>query len=395
MNRAETKSNRAGRRHSYTKVLDNRKHPIRGLWRRNGQFYARIVIENAEGQKSTPYVPLKSITTAEAQDEFRRLLVERKENRLRPIGQSPTLASYIKTFLGQRQVSGIRPSSFEKDEGNLARWETKLGHLRLDQLRPSHVTGFITEIRKGGRSPRTANLYLITIRLLLKAARRDGHIKTLPTEGITPQKTTTKKRALVTPAELERLFLAAISASKNGQQLADYLRLMACAGSRRNETLQLRWADVDFEQCLLAIGAEGGSKNREPRHVDFNPTLEAHLRDMYPRRAPDSQWLFPSPQRGDKDTPAKSFTESLKLARAAAGMERFGFHDCRHHFISYCVMSGIDYMTIARWVGHKDGGILIGKVYGHLSNEHARTQASRLRFGPSLAAPDFTSLAAN
>ena len=48
-------------------------------------------------------------------------------------------------------------------------------------------------------------------------------------------------------------------------------------------------------------------------------------------------------------------------------------------------MSGIDFMTIARWVGHKDGGILIGKVYGHLSNEHAQLQAARMNFGPSIA----------
>jgi hypothetical protein len=51
-----------------------------------------------------------------------------------------------------------------------------------------------------------------------------------------------------------------------------------------------------------------------------------------------------------------------------------------------CVMSGIDYMTIARWVGHQDGGVLIGKVYGHLSNEHAQAQAARLSFGPAVVA---------
>jgi hypothetical protein len=47
-----------------------------------------------------------------------------------------------------------------------------------------------------------------------------------------------------------------------------------------------------------------------------------------------------------------------------------------------CVMSGIDFMTIAKWVGHQDGGVLIGKVYGHLSNEHAQRQAQRVNFGP-------------
>jgi integrase len=101
---------------------------------------------------------------------------------------------------------------------------------------------------------------------------------------------------------------------------------------------------------------------------------------MKTRRAPDSQWLFPSPQRGDKDIHAMSFRESLELARTHAKLRQVGFHDLRHHFISYCVMSGIDYMTIAKWVGHKDGGILIGKVYGHLAENHTKEQAQRVSF---------------
>jgi len=45
-------------------------------------------------------------------------------------------------------------------------------------------------------------------------------------------------------------------------------------------------------------------------------------------------------------------------------------------------MSGIDFTTIARWVPHNDGGILIDKVYGPLCNEHAQLQATRMNFGP-------------
>jgi hypothetical protein len=57
---------------------------------------------------------------------------------------------------------------------------------------------------------------------------------------------------------------------------------------------------------------------------------------------------FFSPQRGDRDQRALTFRESLRLARKTAGLDQFGFHDCRHHFISFAVMSGIDFMTIAR-----------------------------------------------
>jgi integrase len=63
-------------------------------------------------------------------------------------------------------------------------------------------------------------------------------------------------------------------------------------------------------------------------------------------------------------------------------MPGFNFHDLRHHFISMAVMSGLDYMTIAAWVGHKDGGVLIGKVYVHLADTHKKAMADKLSFGP-------------
>ena len=53
-------------------------------------------------------------------------------------------------------------------------------------------------------------------------------------------------------------------------------------------------------------------------------------------------------------------------------------------------MSGIDFMTIAAWVGHKDGGVLIGKVYGHLANEHRKAMAGRLNFEPVVLKPNKT-----
>ena len=35
-------------------------------------------------------------------------------------------------------------------------------------------------------------------------------------------------------------------------------------------------------------------------------------------------------------------------------------------------------MTIATWLGHQDGGILVGKTYGHLNDEHQREAARKL-----------------
>ena len=53
--------------------------------------------------------------------------------------------------------------------------------------------------------------------------------------------------------------------------------------------------------------------------MDFNPQLERLLLEMHARRAPDSAWLFPSAQRGQRDIPAKTLRESFKIVRVAAG----------------------------------------------------------------------------
>ena len=64
--------------------------------------------------------------------------------------------------------------------------------------------------------------------------------------------------------------------------------------------------------------------------------------------------------------------------RLATKLPEVAYHHMRDLFISKCVMAGVNYMTIASWVGHKDGGVLIGKVYGHLSQDHKADTAKNL-----------------
>ena len=52
----------------------------------------------------------------------------------------------------------------------------------------------------------------------------------------------------------------------------------------------------------------------------------------------------------------------------------------RHHFASMCVMSGMPFRQIADWLGHQDGGVLVGKVYGHLDPEFGQRAARKVVF---------------
>jgi integrase len=187
-----------------------------------------------------------------------------------------------------------------------------LGGIRIDKIRTAHIANMITKRLTAGVAKRTAKLDIIVLRNVLKQARDvDELIKDLPIPpGLNRKlKSIAPTRVLFTPEELERLCKAALAkrddgkpVTKNGVQFCDYVRVMAYSGARRNEAFALRWTDVDFENEQLNIerqsslnGKDDTTKNAEPRTVDFTPALKKQLQEMDSRRAPDSQWLFPSP----------------------------------------------------------------------------------------------------
>ena len=63
-------------------------------------------------------------------------------------------------------------------------------------------------------------------------------------------------------------------------------------------------------------------------------------------------------------------------------MARITHHDLRHFFATVSIESGVDIPTVSRWLGHKDGGALAMRTYGHLRREHSVSQAQKVSFAP-------------
>ena len=383
------------------KVRDGRKQAIRGLWVRGSRFYARLKVEDPEtGQKSVKRIPLEGVSTvAQAQAAMRTLMTQRDASTLPVTKLTPKFSEYSDKYIQHLRSTpdSKRQSTIYKESLSLNLWKAHFGDIRLNQITKARIKDFMAKRQGSGVSGRTVNLDIVALRNLLNHSIDDGWLRHLPTDNLRPLKWTAKRRSLVGLGDIEKVASAGFGALflqsrlaepgergkplQNAQQLQDYVKLMAFCGGRRSETLRITWTDVDWNQRQLTIGGDGQAKNRQIRVVDFNPALESHLKDMYVRRATDSRYLFPSSQRGDRDVPAKTLYQSLKLAREAAGI-RLNFHDLRHFFASLVVMANVDFMTTAKWLGHQDGGVLIGKVYGHLADAHRKQMADKVVFSP-------------
>ena len=113
-------------------------------------------------------------------------------------------------------------------------------------------------------------------------------------------------------------------------------------------------------------GGEGGTKGGEPRRVPINKRLAAILDRMrYPGAA-------------GRIFPIQSPTKAFRAACDRCGVHKMRMHDLRHLFATTAIESGVDIPTVSRWLGHKDGGVLAMRTYGHLRDDHSLESAKKL-----------------
>jgi hypothetical protein len=87
-----------------------------------------------------------------------------------------------------------------------------------------------------------------------------------------------------------------------------------------------------------------------------------------------------NPQPTDRIITFNSARKCLQTACKKLGLPQFTHHDFRHFFATTCIESGVDIPTVSRWLGHKDGGALAMKRYGHLRQEHSFAMIKKVSF---------------
>lgn len=158
------------------------------------------------------------------------------------------------------------------------------------------------------------------------------------------------------------------------QGCADLMRFLTFGGFRKGEASLIKGSDCDFEKGEIIVrgSPETGTKNWETRRVPMISDMRVLLERLQSEKG--EEWL---------NKPVMEVQECQKAIDSACrklGISRITHHDLRHLFATRCIESGVDIPTVSRWLGHKDGGALAMKVYGHLRDQHSSTMAQRVTF---------------
>jgi integrase len=149
------------------------------------------------------------------------------------------------------------------------------------------------------------------------------------------------------------------------KESAAYVGFLAYAGCRHGQAKALKWEDVADGWITFNSGVRGTKGAAQRRLPIFDP-LKKVLDPLRYEGAAGPIFTLKSPR--------------IALANACIrlGVPHLRLHDLRHFFATFAIESGVDIPTVAKWLGHKDGGALLIRTYSHIRDEHSKESAKKL-----------------
>lgn len=225
-------------------------------------------------------------------------------------------------------------------------------------------------ISVSGDSPTSVNNLIAFLRHVFDKAIGAQVISKNPAANL--KKKPAKKKLLHLPnkSQFDAMVARIRSIPGKGRIAADLMQGLAYSGMRVGESRKLRWNHLDFERGMLTIPGEKTADSA--RIIPMTAAFKAHVEVLKAHRngvKPDGR-VFE----------AGSCERSLKHACKALNVQHMTHHDLRHYFATTCIEAGVDIPTVALWLGHKDGGALAMRTYGHIRPSHSIEAAKKVKF---------------
>jgi integrase len=310
-------------------------------------------------------------------DEVKRELRDGLAGKL-PAVTVGELAGRLDTLMAGRSASTIK-----KTQDSLRLLERLCGSRVIGAVDRGFIMAFRSKRLEGGVAAATVNKDLREIRSALSYAVDAGLLRANPLlrwKGLMLREPEKQVR-VVEEGEFAKL----VKACKN-PALRCLLVVAYRQGLRRNELVNLRWAAVDLERCILHVVnvPEAGelTKSRKNRSLPMHPGVREALTALWaeaPKRVDDGQvgpasphvFTWPDGQPFKPDWITHWFNGLVKHARIGY----CSIHDLRRSFSTICQRAGIDRNIVKDMGGWSSVGVVEKHYTGDVSAVYREAMA--------------------
>jgi integrase len=315
----------------------------------------------------------RSLKTTDRKLAERRLSDFRKESGQARAGKEECRLTFAQ--IGKQwftlQSSTLKPASARRITLCLKEASKRFGSMRVTEITKQMCREWAAG-RAAEVHPSTYNKDVYLLKAVLEYAIERGILLDNPAKSVPRLKAVSKLVQIPSRADFDLLVAELDKGDSRKHEAANLVHLLAYSGMRLAEATNILWREVDFERGqFIVTGGAVGTKNHEIRIVPLFPMLCNFLIKLRDEK---------QPKPDDRIINSDSAKRAIASACKAAGLQKVTHHSLRHFFVSNAIEVGIDFKTIAAWIGHKDGGLLVAKTYGHLRDTHSSAMAQRMVF---------------
>lgn len=289
-----------------------------------------------------------------------------------------TLAAYLGKWLPRhrrtaRNGQGLRETTHGQYERYLTNdiIPTRLGAMRLSDVRRHHLITFFDQLAENGRGISTQHKILVVLQAAFSSALLDGLIDVNPALRIPLEAERPKRFEAWSPGQVGSFLDVAVQ-----HRLGSLYELAFLSGMRRGELVGLRWEHVDLAARVLhvqqtRVQARRGVVESDPktesgrRTVTLDDAAVGALLDWRLRQDRDrDRWAEAWTDTGyvftmEDGTPVKPdyATRLFETLRKRAGLPKITLHGARHEHASLWIAGGGDVTQLSKRLGHSTSRI--------------------------------------
>ena len=280
--------------------------------------------------------------------------------------------SFLQYLQYEKRFSPNTLTAYRKDlEQFLQFIKEEMGLTSVAEVGHPHIRTWMVHLIGQGRSARTANRKLSTLKAYFKFLIRRNHLTADPTAKVSAPKIGKRLPGSLKKTELSQLFQQIeFEDGYSGARSRMILELLYATGMRRSEAIGLELKDIDFHSLQIRISGKGGKERLVPISRALADNLTAYLLEReqaFPGQGGSKLFLT---DKGRPLYPKLMYNIVHKYLSMVTSNDIRGPHALRHSFATHLSENGADLNAIKALLGHSS--LASTQVYTHNSIERLR-----------------------
>ena len=236
---------------------------------------------------------------------------------------------------------------------------------KIDNIKYNVIRSWIVYLINQGRTNRSINRKLSTLRSFYKFLEKTSSIEISPMTKHKPLKIEKKIHMPFSEDEVFRVLDGDFfSSDYKGVLEKTIIYSLYFTGARRNEIIQMRYNSVDLNEQILKVLGKRNKERLIPIHYKLKSQLEKYL-NVRPSLNKNSKETFFCYENGNKITPEFVYkTVNLYFKKVSLKTKKSP-HMLRHSFATHMLDQGADLNAVKGLLGHSS--VAATQNYTHTS----------------------------